>query len=129
MTVAEKMCKVASTKYSNRLREISKILSETDHYEVKRLGNSASVRNQVLRYTRDMDGYRHIENNILPLAGAVSLVPQFRIHGDFAVILVRARMINPVNKSILDIKTIFIYEKEEDVSSILGGVFGCLPTR
>lgn len=117
------LLKITSPKYSERVSEVVKALDSSLTYSTKHVTNPASLKSLVIKASKDRDGFRLIESAIIPLSGTVSLVPQFKVAGDFAVVLISARLLNAsTGVSTLE-NNIVVYEKQNDVSALLGGIF------
>lgn len=118
----KKLTDKVNPKYYGRLKEISRALSPKEDFDVCLCNNEAVLRGKVLKSTKDSQGYRHIDHEIIPLSDNVQFTPHFKVEGDFAVVKVSSRRIDPVNRRIVRDTTIFIFEKKEDKAELLRGL-------
>lgn len=117
----EQISSKVSKKYHKRIKEIMTVIDRKTDMSIKYTKSISSLKHQLKMLQEDCDGYENLWNFVTVLNGNIRLYPTFRISGDFVVIHVKNRLLNPNTRKCTDTSTLLIYEKESDILSKVRG--------
>ena len=119
----KEICSKISPVYHKRVKEILFVLDSKVKYDVKVTKNLAVLKRNVQVLTEDRDGYKELNPLITTLHGSFKRMGNdVRVYGDFVVLLVKSRLLDPNGLSSKFSNTILIYEKGEDLIAKMRGV-------
>jgi len=118
-TLFEQISENVSEVYHKRLKEIAMVLNPKINYVVKYTKSQTTLKENLWATNKDRSGFLHLNSFVTPLSGFYSDFPNLKLSGDFIVIHVRCRMMNPQNGKTKYDDFLHIYEKGRDASALL----------
>lgn len=108
-----------------RIKEILTVVDLKEKYIIKDFGNIVTFREQIKSLMSDSRGYTLLDSVCIPLNGNVQTYPTVKVSGDFIVVLIKVRYLNPHTKEDFRENYILLYEPSEDLAKKIGSVIGC----
>jgi hypothetical protein len=110
------ICAKVSQRYHRRVNEILTVLDGKVDYVVKHTTNLSVMKNMIESFMDDRDGYIKVDTTVSTLNGIVITYPKTKISGDFVVVLVKHRKLNPNSGKTSITNNVLVYEKGVDIT-------------
>lgn len=126
--MVEHIYSMCSEKYHPKVREVMAVLPTSQSFNVRKVGTTAELRNEMTKASKDLNGFIHLISSTFPLTNNVTTYPFFKVEGDFAMVLVKTRRIDPRTRQDFVTNDILVYERTQSMSKKLGGILECYAT-
>lgn len=125
-SLCKDVCSKVHPSYHTRVKEILLALDFGCKYEIRTTKNLTTLKHLVSKLLGDYDGYTNLNPVITTLNGRCKKVAdEYKFEGDFIVLLIKNRLLNPNTGATKMVNVLVIYEKSEDVFRSLRGGISC----